>query len=104
MRTFDTGATRDSNDNKLAYDGFLSPVALRRFALYMHHHRLQPDGTLRDAGNWKKGIPLDSYKESLIRHVMDFWEFAENGELEAADEAACAILFNVQGWLHERNK
>jgi hypothetical protein len=109
MRNFDTGATRNSNENKLAYSGFISPLALHAFSEYMHAHRKQKDGSLRAADNWKKGIPIESYKESIVRHVMDLWRSWEGGTVVDPDsgepvtetELLCAIMFNVQGMLHE---
>ena len=101
-RYFDTGATRDSKAGKLAYTGFLSPAVLRRYAEYMHKHRLQSDGTLRDPDNWKKGMPPAEYLESMGRHFMDAWLESEgwptpDGNLE---DSLCAIMFNAMGWLH----
>lgn len=103
VRTFDTGATRDQDVDKLKYEGFLSPFALRRFAQYMHKHRKQSDGTLRDPDNWQKGIPIKSYQDSLIRHVMDAWCLWRSGE-PIDEELLCAIIFNAQGLLHEVTK
>jgi hypothetical protein len=105
MRTFETGATRDTDENKLDYDGFLSPRVLKRYAEYMHRHRRQPDGKLRDSDNWQKGIPLDAYRKSAWRHFMDVWTLARS-ELTVAgrldlEEAICALLFNLMGYLHE---
>ena len=54
MRTFDTGATRDSDNDKLDYEGFLSPLVLRRYAEYLHKHRKQSDGKIRTSDNWQK--------------------------------------------------
>lgn len=116
MRTFDTGATRDSNDDKLDFDGFLSPIVLEQYAKYMHSHRIQADGKLRDSDNWQKGIPQDQYMKSLWRHFFDVWAMhrgvlpdtmmarVEDGEDEAnlLDEALYAVMFNVMGYLHER--
>lgn len=104
MRTFESGATRDTNADKLDYSGFLSPEVLERFAQYMHTHRQQADGTLRASDNWTKGIPVAAYKESLIRHTIDWWKAYDSGHMEEADNLACAILFNVQGYLFERLK
>lgn len=104
MRTFDTGATRDSNETKFDYSGFLSPSAIKVFAAYMHKHRVQADGSLRASDNWKKGIPIPAYFESWIRHTIDFWDAYERGDLAACDDLACAIWFNMQGFLHERAK
>jgi hypothetical protein len=103
MREFDTGATRDTDDGKLDYEGFLSPLVLHRFAQYMNQHRVQADGGLRDADNWQKGMPLDVYMKSLFRHFMDLWaihrgadQIATNADTE---EVLCAIMFNVMGYL-----
>lgn len=104
MRNFDTGATRDSDDGKIHFKGFLSPHALRRFGEYMEVHRVQADGSLRAPDNWKRGIPLDAYEDSLIRHVHEAHALFDEGKRAEAVDVMCAILFNVQGWLHEMTK
>ena len=103
MRQFDTGATRDTDEGKLDYEGFLSPLVLQRFAEYMHEHRVQADGTLRASDNWQKGIPLEAYMKSGWRHFMDWWTWhrSEFQPLDEGEDALCALLFNVQGYLHE---
>lgn len=107
IRQFDSGATRDTSINKLEPFGFISPLALFRFSEYMNRHRLQSDGSLRSSDNWKKGIPIKVYVHSLIRHVMDFWLVMSglkprfDPHVDDPVEIACAILFNVQGFLHE---
>jgi hypothetical protein len=104
IRTFESGATRDLDANKLDYDGFLSPLVLERYARYMHKHRIQPDGNLRAADNWQKGIPREAYAKSLWRHFMDVW-FHHRGLPHLAgaalEEALCAVIFNSMGLLHE---
>lgn len=108
IRRFDSGATRDTSQQKLDPFGFISPVAMHRFSEYMHKHRLQSDGNLRDSDNWKKGMPKEEYVRSLIRHVMDFWLVASgeapryDTKVTDPDEIACAIMFNIQGYLHEQ--
>lgn len=102
VRTFSTGANRDVDTNKLDYEGFLSPAALERFAQYMNANRKLKDGSIRDSDNWQKGIPIDVYMKSMLRHVMDVWKLNRN--LPAAEDletALCAVLFNAQGMLHE---
>ena len=104
IRKFDTGATRDQDTTKFDYEGFLSPLALTRFAAYMHAHRVQSDGALRASDNWQKGIPRDSYMKSMWRHLMTVWRY--HREVSAADhesmeEALCGVIFNAQGYLHE---
>ncbi len=104
IRTFSTGATRDQNDNKPDYLGFLSARYIKRFGAYMMKHQLQANGEKRAADNWKKGIPIPAYAESLFRHAMEFHDAVERGELDRAEEVALAIGFNVQGFIHEREK
>jgi hypothetical protein len=105
QRQFDTGATRDSDTNKLDYEGFESPLVTKRFAEYMHKNRLQPDGSLRGSDNWQKGIPKEAYVKSLVRHVEDLklhWDgFAEEAVDPDFEVVCCAIKFNVQGLLFE---
>src|SRR6266496_958544 len=98
MRKFETGATRDDDNSKLDYEGFLCPLVLHRFAEYMHQHRVQTDGTLRASDNWQKGIPTDAYMKSMFRHFMDLWSAHRQGH--ADQDALCALMFNVMGYLH----
>ena len=107
LRVFGSGATRDSDAGKLDYEGFLSPLVLQRFGRYMHQHRVLPDGTLRDSDNWQKGIPLKEYMKSLIRHARDVWALHRGFSGDATqdiEDALCGVLFNAQGYLHERLK
>ncbi len=102
VRSFKTGATRDSDEGKHDLEGFLSPIVINRFAEYMTKHRKQSDGSLRDGDNWQKGMPKDQYMKSLLRHIHDMW--LEHRGLEGRDdleESICAVLFNTQGYLHE---
>lgn len=99
MRTFETGATRDNDSDKLDFEGFLSPLALKAFAEYMHTCRIQADGQLRDSDNWQKGIPLEVYMKSMWRHFFSVWEAHRSGRTATAE--LCALMFNVQGYLHE---
>lgn len=109
IRTFETGATRNTDTTKLDFEGFLHPLVLRRFAEYMHTHRQQADGTLRSADNWQKGIPADVYMKSLFRHFMDVWSLhrgvpvtsPETGLPVEMVEALMACLFNIQGYAFE---
>lgn len=100
MRTFETGATRDSDDNKLDFEGFLSPWALTRYAEYMHEHRVQADGTMRSSDNWQSGIPIDVYMKSMWRHFITVWGNHRAG-IDNEDDI-CALLFNAMGMLHEK--
>ena len=102
VRTFDTGATRDTDQGKLAYEGFFSPLVLEERARYMHRHRVQSDGELRAADNWQKGMPLDAYIDSGFRHFVDWWQNHRcYPSRESLKDAICALMFNCEGYLHE---
>lgn len=107
-RTFSTGATRDTDEGKLDFEGFLSPLVLKAFAEYMHEKRKMPDGSLRASDNWQRGIPLDAYMKSMWRHFFAVWEHHRgipvwdiDGEEVAVETELLALFFNVQGMLHE---
>lgn len=105
IRKFASGATRDTNENKYDYEGFLSPLVIRRFGQYMNKHRKQSNGSLRDSDNWQKGIPQNAYIKSAFRHFLDWWmEHRNYPSREGIEDALCALLFNVQGYLHEHLK
>ena len=101
-RHFASGAYRDTEDGKYDYEGFLSPLVLERFAEYMHEHRRQSDGAFRASDNWQAGMPREVYLKSGLRHVMDWWK--EHRGLQSRDgleNALCAVMFNVMGYLLE---
>lgn len=107
MRRFESGATRDSEEDKLDYEGFFSPRVLRRRAEYMHEHRIQVDGELRPADNWQKGIPPQAYMKSLVRHFFHAWEYYRGDGKHPSKEfedALCAICFNAEGLLYELSR
>ena len=106
MRTFETGATRDTSEGKLNYAGFLSLPALKQYAKYMNMNRLQSDGQIRKADNWKAGFPIESYVESAFRHYLDWLEYHQSDnrtpEMNNAGIAAiCGLIFNAMGFLDE---
>jgi len=107
VRKFATGATRDADDNKFDYDGFLSPLALQRYGQYMHKHRKQSDGEIRDSDNWQKGMDLKEYMKSGYRHFLAWWALHRGWKWEDEndiEEALCALIFNASGYLHELQK
>ena len=108
VRQFETGATRDTEEGKFDYEGFLCPQVMEQFGAYMHKHRKQSDGKLRDSDNWQKGIPRKAYMKSIWRHLVQLWKRHrgletrdEKGNLVTIEKACCALLFNVQGYLFE---
>jgi hypothetical protein len=101
-RSFETGATRDTDVGKYDYEGFLSPFVIERYAEYMNENRVQSDGKIRDSDNWQKGMPLDVYMKSAWRHFFDMWrEHRRIKTIAGLEVALCALMFNVMGYLHE---
>ena len=102
IRKFNTGATRDMDKDKLDYEGFISPIVLKKYAEYMNKHRIQSNGKLRESDNWQKGIPKNAYMKSLLRHVMDLWlEHRGYKSRDGIEDALCGIIFNSMGYLFE---
>lgn len=105
LRIFDTGATRDSDENKIDFEGFFSPLVMERYARYMNSCRTQSDGSLRDSDNWQKGIPKLVYIKSGWRHFFDWWkEHRRIWTKDGIEVALCGLLFNTMGYLHEHLK
>ena len=104
MREFVSGATRNTLENKLSYMRALSPAVLRRYVQYLAKHRQTANG-LRDFDNWKRGIPPNTYCDSLLRHTFDAWLMLFGCEPSDKsydlEDLLCAIIFNAQGWLFE---
>lgn len=104
-----TGATRSDNSTKPDYRGFISPLAIMMFGEYMLRHQIQADGKPRASDNWKKGLPIERYVESKVRHDVAFWRLWEALLKDPTNEALrleleeeiSACYFNVQGFMHE---
>lgn len=106
IRQFATGATRDTDAGKLDFEGFLHPLVIERYAEYMHAHRIQSDGSLRESDNWTKGIPREAYMKSGWRHFRDWWmehrgfdSYSGYESHSGIEEALCALIFNAMGYL-----
>lgn len=100
-RVFDSGAIRDTAVGKPDFEGYLSPLVIRKFGEYMLTHQIDPDGNPRASDNWQKGFPRGVLMSSLWRHFVDVWA-AHRGhdpEIDIAD-ALCAVLFNAMAYLH----
>lgn len=109
MREFETGATRDSEEGKPDFDGYLSLEFLEAYGLYMLKHQKQADGRMRESDNWKKGMGFATFMKSMWRHFFAIWKLHHGGVVyDERDghrvdmiEALCALFFNVQGYGHE---
>jgi hypothetical protein len=101
IRTFETGAKRDTADGKVDYD-FISPEVLRALAVFGDFHSRMADGSTRAADDWQKGIPLDVYMKSGTRHFFNWWlAHRECQTPEGRVWAILGLLFNAQAYLHE---
>ncbi len=103
IRTFDTGATRDTNDGKLDYEAAMHPLVVRRYLEYMQKHTMQPDGTQRDFDNWQQMFGdkhFDVCIKSGWRHFMDWWLDHRGCESrDGIEEAICGLIFNANAYL-----
>lgn len=100
MRHFITGAVRDKEEGKEDYIETISWTALKRYAQYMTSKK-----TKYGSGNFKKGIPDQSYERSLLRHVQKYLANRhENGVCELSEDHLSAIIFNVFGLMHNEEQ
>lgn len=97
---FDTGAIRDTQDGKESYVETISWLAFKRYAQYMTGKKKK-----YGSGNFKKGIPIDNYEESLVRHIQKYLANKyEGGDVEVNEDHLSAIVFNCFGIMHEESR
>jgi hypothetical protein len=80
---FNTGAVRDASEGK----GNPSLIPLE--ALRAVSKRFEDGATKYGRDNWKKGIPLSRYVDSLYRHL---WQLMENDQTE---DHGGAVIWNA---------
>ena len=97
VRKFKSGAIRDNDQDKEDYIETISWTAFKRYAEYMTGKK-KKYGT----GNFKKGIPIESYEQSLVRHLQKYLANKyENGQDEVLEDHLSAMVFNLFGIMHE---
>lgn len=97
---FKTGAIRDSQEGKPDFIETLSYTALNRYIRYMTGKKVK-----YGSGNFKKGIPIESYEKSLMRHIDKYFRNKyENGQDEPNEDHLAAMVFNVFGIMHEEEQ
>lgn len=104
MRQFPSGAIRDSNLNKPHYEGYFSPLVIKRFGRFMLEHETLADGSRRAPDNWQQGFGVDATMDSLWRHFVDLCLCHDGFESESREDienTLCAIIFNAQSYLYE---
>lgn len=96
-RLFKTGAMRDVDTSKEDYIETISWTALKRHAQYMTGKKKK-----YGQGNFKKGIPIESYEQSLVRHLQKYLANKyEKGTEEVSEDHLAAMVFNIFGIMHE---
>lgn len=105
MRYFDSGASRNDDTEKLDFEGFFHPLVLEAYGKYMHRHRKQADGKLRDSDNWQKFFGKDHYSvcmKSMWRHFMDVWkEHRGFKSREGILDGLMGIIFNAMAYAYK---
>ena|SRR5258708_347621 len=99
-RKFTTGAIRDTEEGKEHFVECLSFLAMKRYGKYMLtcEGKYPPD-------NWRKGIPIKAYEQSLFRHLHKYFANKyEGSSFEPEIDHLGAMMFNLQGIMHEEEK
>lgn len=89
---FETGAVRDMHEGKGRCD-LLPPLALLRVARHFE------DGARKYGGrNWEKGIPMHSFLDSGIRHLLKYMNGQDDEDhlAAAAWNILCALETEVK--------
>ena len=97
---FKSGAIRDTQEGKVDFVETISFTAHHRFAKYMTGKKAK-----YGVGNFKKGIPIENYEQSLLRHVDKYFRNKyEGGQDEPEEDHLAGIRFNVDGIMHEEER
>ncbi|MBE6070039.1 MAG: hypothetical protein E7211_20475 [Clostridium lundense] len=91
-RSFETGAVRDVEVGKGRMD-LLPAVAILRLARHFENGAIK-----YQERNWEKGIPIHSYIDSAIRHLMKYLD----GQTD--EDHLCAAAWNCMCamWTEEK--
>lgn len=97
---FASGAIRDSQVGKADYIETIPWIAMERYAQYMTGKKSK-----YGSGNFKKGIDIESYEKSMVRHVQKYLANKyEGGTVEKEEDHISAIIFNALGILYEEER
>jgi hypothetical protein len=95
-QTWDTGMQRDTSEDKARFDLLVPEGIPYDEQLLTRFARLMQRGAIKyNARNWEKARTeeeLNRFRESAIRHFMEWFMEADDGE-----DHAVAVLFNIMG-------
>jgi hypothetical protein len=95
-QTWDTGMQRDTSGDKARFDLIVPAGIPYEEQLLTRWARLMQRGAVKyNARNWEKASTqeeLARFRESAIRHFMEWFMDADDGE-----DHAVAVLFNIMG-------
>ncbi|NPV89290.1 MAG: hypothetical protein HPY50_00760 [Firmicutes bacterium] len=80
---FESGAVRDMQEGKGRCD-LLPPMAILRLARHF-----EAGAKKYGDRNWEKGIPINSFIDSAIRHIMKYMDHQED------EDHLCAAAWNL---------
>lgn len=92
---FKTGAVRDAMSGK-GMPSLIPPDALRAVA-----KRFEDGATKYGRDNWKKGIPLSRYVDSLYRHLWSYMEGCEEEDHGGAVIWNAMCLIQTREWIRK---
>jgi len=96
---FLTGAQKETY-GKEDYIETISWRAMKRYAQYMTSKKKK-----YGEGNFKKGYPVQSYEQAMLRHIQKYLENKyEGGTCELDSDHLAAIAFNCFGIMHEEHE
>ncbi|PAE21980.1 hypothetical protein CHH80_03540 [Bacillus sp. 7504-2] len=92
-REFETGAVRDMQEGKGRLD-LLPPTAILRLSQHF-----EKGAEKYGEYNWQKGIPIHSYIDSALRHLMKYLDGQED------EDHLCAATWNLvcAMWTEEKH-
>ncbi len=92
---FNTGAVRDAMSGK-GMPSLIPPDALRAVA-----KRFEDGATKYGRDNWKKGIPLSRYVDSLYRHLWSYMEGCTEEDHGGAIIWNAMCLVQTREWIEK---
>ena len=98
---FDSGMTRDTEDDKIDYSRVFDGPMLQRWAELLTRGAKKYPNTLDGKPNWMKAnseAELRRFKRSAFRHFVQLLQGDET------EDHAAAVVFNLNGYLYVQDR